>query len=86
MQKDLFKSKYGPLHGSDWIRTIPAEDRRVFSSLGFTASDYGRSGGRALAAKYGPGYMAKIGARGAVVANLTKEVKKQIREASYESY
>jgi len=68
----LFKSKYGQLVGSSWLRSIPAEDRQVFSSLGRAAADHGRAGGRALAEKYGHDYMAKIGARGALVTNIKR--------------
>lgn len=71
------------LKGSDWLRNLPPEDRQAFSRLGFQASDYGRSGGRAVVNKKGRDYMSMIGRRGAIVTNLKKWIAKRIEEETY---
>jgi hypothetical protein len=68
----LFKQRYEPLTGSDWLRYILPEDRQVFSMLGRSAADHGRAGGLALVQKRGREYMSRIGKRGALVTNLKR--------------
>lgn len=67
----LFKSRYpdSTFQGKDWIHNIDPEDVQAFARIGLEASDYGRSGGKALVKKYGRKYMKEIGRRGAQVTN-----------------
>jgi hypothetical protein len=84
MQKDLFKSYYGPLHGSDWLRSIDQEGRSIFSQIGRASANYGQSGGQALVKKRGREYMSEIGKRGALVTNLKKYFQREIEKESNE--
>ena len=89
--KDLFKRRYGPetFKGKAWLRNTDQEDRAAFAMIGNTASDYGRTGGRALVAKRGREYMSAIGKRGAAAtkrlreANLAMETYEWQQEANY---
>ena len=42
---DLFKRNYFELKGRNWLLDVSVEDRKAFSAIGFTHSDYGRQGG-----------------------------------------
>jgi len=42
---DLFKNRYPELKGKNWIKFISIEDRKAFSQIGFSHSDFGRTGG-----------------------------------------
>ena len=42
---NLFKNRYPELKGSDWIKHIDPEDKKVFVSLGMSHNGYGRKGG-----------------------------------------
>ena len=42
---NLFKNRYPELQGSDWIKRIDPEDKKVFVSLGMSHNGYGRKGG-----------------------------------------
>jgi hypothetical protein len=46
----IFKSRYDPLTGKDWIRTVESEDRAVFVQIGLESAEHGRLGGIARAA------------------------------------
>lgn len=82
MYPGIFKARYS-LVGKDWIRTIPAEDRAVFVSIGMEANLHGVLGGRATAKK-GRAHMSKIGRIGAIVSNSKRAWRKAVIEANYE--
>lgn len=46
----IFKSKYSPLSGKDWLRKIDPDDLAVFVHIGQAATEFGRLGGTARAA------------------------------------
>ena len=45
--KGIFKNRYPSLQGKDWLKRIDPEDQKAFYHIGFTASDYGKKGGKA---------------------------------------
>ena len=45
----LFKSRYPNITGSDWIRKVDPDDRRVFVQIGHEHAEHGRLGGFARA-------------------------------------
>ena len=65
---------YQPLKGKGkaWIRTISAEDRAVFVSIGLEEGGHGQKGGRAVYTKRGSDHMKQIGRIGAIAANSKK--------------
>ena len=42
-------SRYQPLHGKDWVRSLPPEDKAVFVEIGLEAGDHGKLGGKVRA-------------------------------------
>lgn len=44
-----FKNHYD-LRGSDWLRSVSAEERQAFAHIGRSHAEYGRKGGRARVA------------------------------------
>jgi hypothetical protein len=71
-------SKYQPLRGRGWIKTLPPEEVQVFVDIGLKACDHGKLGGLGLVQKRGKEWMSKIGRAGAIKAN---EIKAQKRAA-----
>jgi hypothetical protein len=71
-------SRYQPLRGKGWIKSLPPEEVRVFVDIGLKACDHGKQGGKALVDKLGKAHMKKIGRAGAIKAN---EIKAQKRAA-----
>ena len=76
---NLFKARY-QLSGSDWIRTVSPEDRRVFVEIGLQEGDHGQKGGRALYMQRGREYLSEIGRRGAVMTNIRKWWDRMVKE------
>ena len=76
---NLFKSKY-QLSGSDWIRTVEPEDRRVFVEIGLQEGNHGQKGGRALYMQRGREHLSEIGRRGAVMTNIRKWWGRMVKE------
>ncbi len=79
---NLFKDRYPELKGSDWLNFVSEEDRKAFIELGFSHSDFGRLGGKALVEQRGVGYMREIGRRGALVRNMKREIAQAIEQES----
>ena len=47
MHPNLFLNKYGEdLTGRDWFSRIDPQDKKVFASIDFAASDFGKAGGK----------------------------------------
>ena len=46
---NYFRYNYGPLKGSDWLRTIPKQDRKALAHIANANSGYGSAGGEARA-------------------------------------
>lgn len=77
---NLFKARYGELHGRDWLRDIHPEDLEVFIDIGLQATDHGRLGGEALVEQKGKDHMSNIGSRGALVVNVRNWWRKRTYE------
>lgn len=75
-------SKHQPLKGkgSAWIKSLPAEDRAVFVSIGLEEGKHGQLGGRALYMQKGREWMSKRGRIGAIVTNSKKLWNRLMRE------
>lgn len=58
----LFKSRYDPLTGKDWIRRVDPEDRAAFVHIGQAATDFGKLGGSARAASARRDYRGRFAA------------------------
>lgn len=74
----LFLNRYPSLRGKGWIKSLPAEDLRVFVDIGARSHNHGRMGGQALARDRE--HMAAIGRRGAVMTNVLKWWKRRVKE------
>lgn len=77
---NLFKDRYSPIRGKDWIRRLAPEDRAVFVDIGLQALQHGRLGGLALKAKHGNKHLSQIGRIGAIITNSKKAWRKAMQD------
>lgn len=75
---NLFRNRYGKLNGKDWLRRVDSEDLQAFARIGLEASDYGRSGGRAVVRKYGKKHMRHLAKFGAIATNILREWRRNV--------